>query len=67
MPNETTYNSGQIISYLLGICSTLIIFSGVCCGYIWRRHVSDNDCKFSKNDHDHELLDGKIEGIKRKK
>jgi hypothetical protein len=59
-------NSGQIIGYLLGICGSLIVFGGILCGYIWKRHVLDNDCKFQKNDDEHSEFRGHVHEHKHK-
>lgn len=66
MPNEITYNSSQIIGYLLGAIGSLLIFGGVLCGYIWKRHVSDNDCKFRENKEDHDIYDSYLRDRKHK-
>lgn len=57
MPNEITYNSSQIIVYLLGIVGTLLLCGGGLVAYIFKRHQYDNDCRFNENKEDHSIYD----------
>ena len=51
----------KFISLLLGIVGSLLLFGGGLVVYIFKRHVSDNDCQFSKNRDEHIRIFDKIE------
>jgi hypothetical protein len=57
----------KIIVYLLGIGGVLSGVIGGLIAYIFREHVKDNNNCFSKNDHEHERFEDKIEGKADKK
>jgi len=46
---------------LLGIVGSLLLFGGGLVVYIFKRHVSDNDCQFAKNRDEHIRIFDKIE------
>ena len=51
----------KFISLLLGIVGSLLLFGGGLAVYIFKRHVSDNDCQFAKNRDEHIRIFDKIE------
>jgi len=51
----------KFISLLLGIVGSLLLFGGGLVVYIFKRHVSDNDCQFAKNRDEHIRIFDKIE------
>ena len=51
----------KLIGLLLGIVGSLLLFGGGLVVYIFKRHVSDNDCQFAKNRDEHIRIFDKIE------
>ena len=51
----------KFCSLLLGIVGSLLLFGGGLVVYIFKRHVSDNDCQFAKNRDEHIRIFNKIE------
>jgi len=60
MENEITK---EIISYLLYVVGTLLLFGGGLGAYIFNRHVAENDCESAKNREDHNRLHERIDRI----
>jgi len=51
----------KFISLLLGVVGSLLLCGGGLIVYIFKRHVSDNDCQFRKNRDEHIRIFDKIE------
>lgn len=57
----------KIVSYLLGIIGSLLLFGGGIVAYIFKRHVQDNDRSNEENREDHIRICCRIEGIESRK
>ena len=54
----------KFCGWLLGIVGSLLLCGGGLVVYIFKRHVSDNDCQFDKNRDDHIRIFDRLEDRK---
>jgi uncharacterized membrane protein len=59
LPNDVII---QIAGWLIGIVGALLIFCGGLAGYIFNRHVRDNDVQFGNNREDHKVIFERLDG-----
>ena len=50
----------KLIGLLIGVVGSLLLCGGGLVVYIFKRHVQDNDCQFTKNRDEHKCADERL-------
>jgi protein-S-isoprenylcysteine O-methyltransferase Ste14 len=56
----------KIVGWIVGGVGTILVFCGGLIGYIFSRHVKDNDTQFANNREDHKIIFERLNGRRTK-